>query len=238
MGEGASPTLWELIGQSLSSTKRGYDRLAPKFDRSPFRTPDEVLAGVASVVGPQKGGRLLDLGCGTGAAMEAMDRLGFEQMVGRDMSSGMLAKARQNLSDRLMTPHRLELGDIRHLKAHQAYDVALCMGAVGHVRRRDQRRYLDGIYRSLKPGGRYFFVTSRRPQWWSPRRWAAWAFNQLMRLRNRLISPPFHMYYLLLPVERAQWLLPQRGFEVRVHAPFKGPRLSTLRLVEGRRVSA
>ena len=37
------PTLRELAVQALSSTERGYDLLAPKFDYTPFRTPDAVL---------------------------------------------------------------------------------------------------------------------------------------------------------------------------------------------------
>ena len=34
------PTFWELAVQALSSTEHGYDLLAPKFDYTPFRTPD------------------------------------------------------------------------------------------------------------------------------------------------------------------------------------------------------
>ena len=37
------PTLRELAVQALSSVPRGYDLLAPKFDYTPFRTPDPVL---------------------------------------------------------------------------------------------------------------------------------------------------------------------------------------------------
>src|SRR2546430_8673021 len=37
------PTLRELAVQALSSTERGYDLLAPKFDCTPFRTPDAIL---------------------------------------------------------------------------------------------------------------------------------------------------------------------------------------------------
>jgi hypothetical protein len=39
------PTFWELARQVLSSTERGYDLLAPKFDFTPFRTPEEILDG-------------------------------------------------------------------------------------------------------------------------------------------------------------------------------------------------
>jgi hypothetical protein len=41
----------ELARQALSSVEGGYDLLAPKFDHTPFRTPDGVLA--FPVGGPQ-----------------------------------------------------------------------------------------------------------------------------------------------------------------------------------------
>lgn len=40
------PTVRELAVQALSSTERGYDLLAPKFDHTPYRTPDRVLDAV------------------------------------------------------------------------------------------------------------------------------------------------------------------------------------------------
>src|SRR5436305_7800989 len=61
------PSLIELIHQALCSTQRGYDLLAPKFDATPFRTPDEILAPAAAAIGPVDAA--LDLCCGTGAAM-------------------------------------------------------------------------------------------------------------------------------------------------------------------------
>ena len=37
------PTFLELARQALSSTERGYDLLASKFDYTPFRTPNEII---------------------------------------------------------------------------------------------------------------------------------------------------------------------------------------------------
>ena len=47
------PTLFELARQALSSTDRGYDLLASKFDYTPFRTPNEILASVAPLIGSE-----------------------------------------------------------------------------------------------------------------------------------------------------------------------------------------
>ena len=63
------PTFWELARQALSSTQHGYNLLAPKFDFTPFRTPDEILDGMAKVLGPSKSiDDALDIACGTGQA--------------------------------------------------------------------------------------------------------------------------------------------------------------------------
>ncbi|MGW1298168.1 methyltransferase domain-containing protein [Streptomyces sp. NPDC002533] len=89
------PTVRELAVQALSSIERGYDLLAPKFDRTPYRTPDRVLDAVADEVrrlGPFGTG--LDVCCGTGAGMGVLRQVCRERAVGVDFSAGMLAEAR------------------------------------------------------------------------------------------------------------------------------------------------
>ncbi len=89
------PSLFELARQWLASTERGYDLLAPKFDYTPFRTPDSILSTVAERLrryGPISS--LLDVCCGTGAAMQWLGPLCCHRIVGIDMSAGMLEIAR------------------------------------------------------------------------------------------------------------------------------------------------
>ena len=90
------PSLLELLKQALSSTERGYDLLAPKFDRSPFRTPDAVLdatAGVLRPLGPF--GRGLDVCCGTGAGMRVISSVCRGPAVGIDFSAGASSSSRR-----------------------------------------------------------------------------------------------------------------------------------------------
>lgn len=90
------PTLRELAVQALSSVEHGYDLLAPKFDHTPFRTPDSILDAVATAldrIGPFDRG--LDLCCGTGAGMEVLSELCRESVTGVDISAGMLAVGRE-----------------------------------------------------------------------------------------------------------------------------------------------
>ena len=46
------PSVRELAVQALSSVEGGYDLLAPKFDHTPFRTPDDVLDATAGALRP------------------------------------------------------------------------------------------------------------------------------------------------------------------------------------------
>lgn len=86
------PTLRELVEQALSSTRRGYDLLAPKFDRTPFRTPDTVVRRAVSDLGRVR--RAVDLCCGTGAGLLGLAPMTEEELVGVDFSEGMLDQAR------------------------------------------------------------------------------------------------------------------------------------------------
>src|SRR4051812_33728448 len=82
------PTFWELAVQALSSTERGYDLLAPKFDYTPFRTPDAILEQVAAHLTPfGPFDSALDVCCGTGAAMRVLRPLCRRRVVGLDRSA-------------------------------------------------------------------------------------------------------------------------------------------------------
>ena len=212
------PTFWELARQALSSTQRGYDLLAPKFDYTPFRTPDELLAAV----GPQIGAAgsidsALDVCCGTGAAMRMLRPLCRERVVGIDFSHNMLEVGRQQTAD---APGDAELefvmGDVLEMPFEEEFDLAVCFGALGHVRPKDQQRFVDQVARSLRPGGRFVFVTSFLPSKFSLAYWFGRCFNGAMHVRNVLVRPPFVMFYLTFLVPEAKGLLERRGFQVQI----------------------
>ena len=93
------PRFFELVKQALSSTERGYDLLAPKFDYTPFRSPDAILNAIQPQVGDRGSvGSALDLCCGTGAAMHMLHALCRDSVVGVDFSSGMLREAHRQFT--------------------------------------------------------------------------------------------------------------------------------------------
>lgn len=229
------PTLCELAAQALSSTQRGYDLLAPKFEYTPFRTPDSVLEPVLKQL--QAGGAMhaaLDVGCGTGAALRHLRACCRGRVVGIDFSPGMLAEARRLTADAPgMAEIEFVLGDIVEMSFQAEFDVAVCFGALGHILGRDQERLVRQVAQALKPGGRFAFVTSPNPPLVSARYWIARMFNFVMHVRNFVKSPPFIMFYLTFPTPRAAELLSAAGFSVEVRRGlFAGP-YAPLELVIG-----
>lgn len=227
------PTFWELAEQALSSTERGYDLLAPKFDYTPFRTPDFVLGPAIERVaklGPIDAA--LDVCCGTGAAMQYLRPHCRQRLVGIDMSRGMLDVARQDLAASSgRASLEFVLGDALGMPFASEFDLAVCFGAHGHIIPRDEPRFAAEVAKVLRPGGRFAFVSGYMPPLWSPRFWLARGFNAAMRVRNVLLQPPFIMYYLTFMLPRAAKLLERAGFDVTIDDNCFTGRLAPLKLV-------
>jgi len=212
------PTFFELMEQALTSVERGYDLLAPKFDLTPYRTPDVLAEITARALGePRSVGRALDVCCGTGAGVRALRPLCRDRVVGVDLSRGMLDEARRRLADAPgEAPVELGRGDALDLPFRAEFDVATCFGAFGHILEADEPRFVRSVARALKPGGRFAFITIDRASPWRVNYWQARGFNAVMRVRNALWRPPFVMYYLTFLLPRARDLLQAAGFDVAV----------------------
>ncbi|WP_405987220.1 class I SAM-dependent methyltransferase [Streptomyces sp. NBC_00872] len=191
------PTLRELAVQALSSVEHGYDLLAPKFDRTPFRTPDQVLDAVVRTVrplGPFRRG--LDICCGTGAGMGVLRRLCDERIVGVDFSAGMLAAARSAVPDPDGAPAvEWVRADARALPLAPAFDLAMSFGAFGHFLPAERPALFAQARAALRPGGLFVFPVPAPPRVGSGPYWALWGFDTVMRLRNLFWHPSFVMYY-------------------------------------------
>jgi ubiquinone/menaquinone biosynthesis C-methylase UbiE len=227
------PSFFELARQALSSTQRGYDLLAPKFDYTPFRTPDAVLQAAARAIaaaGPIDAA--LDVCCGTGAAMEMLRPL-CRRVVGVDISRRMLAVARRRVP-RAAGSAAVEWvrGDALALPFAAEFDAAVCFGALGHILPRDEPRFVAQVAQALRPGGRFWFVTTYLPPRTSPAYWLARGFNAAMHVRNFLVRPPFVMYYLTFLLPQAQTLLESHGFSVEIVAAPAPPPFHALKLVK------
>lgn len=191
------PTLRELTVQALSSVEHGYDLLAPKFDRTPFRTPERLLDAVVRTVRPLGPfGSGLDLCCGTGAGVGVLRQVCDERVTGVDVSAGMLAAAERALPDVPGAPPvRWVRADARALPFAEAFDLAVSFGAFGHFLPRERPALFAGTYAALRPGGRFVFPFPAPPRIGSRLYWTLWGFDAAMRVRNLVWHPPFVMYY-------------------------------------------
>ncbi len=220
MFEKDGPTFIELMRQVLASTRDGYDMIAPKFDHTPFRTPEKILDAMDEVIGKVETG--LDVCCGTGAELKHLRALCTGRVVGLDFSKGMLDEARR----RVGTEADLIQGDAMALPFENEFDVVTSVGAFGHIEEKDEDPFISGIARALRPGGRFVFATSRMPPLTSPSYWMARGFNGVMRVRNAVMKEPFIMYYLTFLWPAVSAKLAKHGLIATAHegkcpAPFE-----------------
>jgi ubiquinone/menaquinone biosynthesis C-methylase UbiE len=202
--------LRELAVQALSSVERGYDLLAPKFDHTPFRTPDGVLDATADALrplGPFERG--LDVCCGTGAGMRTLAAVCQGRIAGVDFSSGMLAQAREAHPDA-----ELVRADVRDLSFGAEFDLAVTFGALGHLLPSERPAVFAGVHRALRPGGLFAFPIGGPPPVTSVPYWALLGFDAVMRVRNAIWRPPFVMYYRTCPLGAVRDDLAAAGFDV------------------------
>lgn len=212
------PTLRDLVDQALVGTEEGYDRLAPRFDYTPFRTPDPLVAGVVKVA--QEGGPIgsaVDLCCGTGAGLEQLRPIVRDRLVGIDFSAGMLKEAAV-AERRSAGTCSVELvrGDVLTWPFRGEFELATCFGALGHFDRVQHASFAAQVYKALAPGGRFLCATPERVPVASRAFWVYHGFNAVMRVRNAVIKPPFIMYYLQFLAPEAKRVLEAAGFDVEI----------------------
>ncbi|MEV4641284.1 methyltransferase domain-containing protein [Actinoplanes sp. NPDC049548] len=204
------PSLRELCVQALSSVERGYDLLAPKFDHTPFRTPDTILDATAQALAEQGPfDRGLDVCCGTGAGLTVLRRVCEQGITGVDFSAGMLEQARR--ADPQAT---LVRADARALPFTGDFDLAVTLGALGHFLPAERPALFEGVHRALRPGGLFALPIGAPAPLTSLWHWAELGFDLAMVVRNAVLRPPFVMYYRTAPLPALRRDLTAAGFTV------------------------
>lgn len=122
-----------------------------------------------------KDSRIVELFCGRGNGLTALESLGFQALEGVDLSPDLLQKYRG--------PAQLYVGDCRELQFETASrDIAIVQGGLHHLPSLpdDLRRTLEEIRRILKPGGRVFIVEP----WLTPFLHFVHGFSSLQPMRS------------------------------------------------------
>jgi ubiquinone/menaquinone biosynthesis C-methylase UbiE len=169
---------------------------------------------------------------GTGAVTEILLHNTINRVVGLDVSQGMMDQARHNLRNHPGF-HKLELvkGNALSLPFINEMDVVTNFGGLGHIMNKDVPLFLKEVHKVLRPSGKFIFVTTEHPSVWSMAFWRSYIFNFLMHIRNKLISPPFIMYYLTFLLPKVKMQMENVGFDVEIkHGIFPSP-FQSLKLV-------
>ncbi len=100
---------------------------------------------VVELLAPERGERILDLGCGDGALTEKLVAMGCT-VVGVDGSAEQVAAARARGLD-------CSVMDGEHLTFNDEFDAVFSNAALHWMKRADA--VIAGVWRALKPGGRF-----------------------------------------------------------------------------------
>jgi SAM-dependent methyltransferase len=136
---------------------QGWDEYARFYDWENAQTIGRVDVPFWRDLAVRLGGRVLELGCGTGRVALPVGRAGV-RVFGVDRSEGMLARARQRVRRARLTARiSLVRGDIRLLPFAATRPFSLVMAPYGIlqslVRESDLAATLDSVAAVLKPGG-------------------------------------------------------------------------------------
>lgn len=134
--------------QELYSDARLYDLLFPA---------DEAAVDFYRAEADDKGGRVLELGCGTGHELIPIAADGHPS-VGLDLSPDMLAEARRKADERGVSIEWLQ-GDMRDFDPGGEFDlIVIAANALLHLHDADDIvQCFRAVRRHLAPGGRFAF---------------------------------------------------------------------------------
>jgi len=102
-----------------------------------------------------KAAKIIDVACGAGHFLYFLQKEGYENAQGVDLSEEQLEVARK------MGIHHLQMVDLfKYLPKHpQSFDMIFASDIIEHLKKDEVMRFLDLIYQSLKMGGKVFIAT-------------------------------------------------------------------------------
>jgi ubiquinone/menaquinone biosynthesis C-methylase UbiE len=141
-----------------------YWSCAPYYDRGRLQYPADLRERLISRLGLQPGGRLLDIGCGTGSIALALTPA-FDEVVGLDVDHGMLrgAVARAGAAGRPVSYVRARAEQLPFQLGQ--FTVITCALAFHWTSRAEAAQC---AYRVLRPNGWFLKISRSQPDWSPP----------------------------------------------------------------------
>lgn len=136
-----------------------YDGVTQSYDRFTERFTTPLAHRIVEIAGVRSTDRLLDVATGTGVVARAARKAGA--VVGADLSTGMLKKARENAAAEGLNLEFVE-ADAEALQfAEKSFDVVLSLFGLMHFPHPETA--VAEMFRVLKPGGRVVIGVGSSP---------------------------------------------------------------------------
>jgi len=180
----------------------------------PERTAREVRF-IVEQIAPPEGGAVLDLCCGQARHAVELAKLGY-RVTGLDLNEFLLDRAREAAAE-AGVDLTLVQGDMREIPFDGQFDAVVNLfTAFGYFEDNAQnQRVLDGVARSLKPGGTFLLDQSnllRAVCEYQPRVWHKYE-DGTMLIENRIFDP-----HTLRFTTHATYIKPDGGRAERTNA--------------------
>jgi ubiquinone/menaquinone biosynthesis C-methylase UbiE len=190
-----------------NSTKKQYKKLANSYDSRFQKYIETTSCTVAAIANIAKGGKVLDLGCGTGEMLfnlgKAYPDIGL--LAGIDASDDMLRRAKTKLN--AFKTVDLQLGSVEKLPyPNQHFDLIVSSGVMHYVQ--DISSMTKETFRVLKPHGRILFIDMAKES----------LTTKTVSLFRSVTDPGAVQFYSL---HSASELLRLQGFEIQSAVSFK-----------------
>ncbi len=151
-----------LAGKWLSgkNLERSYDLVAPWYNDTWLKYLRPVTDSLVSRIGSNSGGRILDLGCGTGYTTVYMAcRFPEHPVEAVDISGEMLVRARERLSGMDVAFKQADMRDYLRSQSDNSASMIISAWAIGYSR---PAEVIHRAARVLKPGGTLAIVVNCR----------------------------------------------------------------------------
>lgn len=191
--------------QSAEAVARFFNEKAPTWDETMEPSGPKHIA-VAKLAGVKESSRVLDLGCGTGIMVPAYLACGAAEVIGLDLSEGMISCAQKKWADteniRFICTDVLDFEDSAS-PDESGFDAVVIYNAYPHFP--DKAALIKKVAGLLRPGGRFLVAHGMG--------WAA--------LNDHHASVPADVTSALVPAAKAckKWEVGRFAIDVLVDTP-------------------